>query len=134
MKKLVPLTLVALTAGCMAEPPPERYSARTESRLAAELAGRTAGPPRSCVPSRDLAGNRSAGEGAFIFSTRSRNLLYVNRPPAGCPELRPGTALRTRTTGTQLCRGDIVDVFDPLTGFSSGACSLGDFEPYRRVR
>ena len=134
MKKLVPLALAVVTAGCMAEPPPERYSARAESRLGPELAGRTAGPPRNCVPSRDLLGNRSAGEGAFIFSTRSRNLIYVNRPPGGCPEIRPGMALRTRTTGTQLCRGDIVEVFDPVMGFGRGGCSLGEFQPYRRGR
>ena len=134
MKKLVPLTLAVLTTGCMAEPPPERYSARTEAGLARELAGRTAGPPRNCIPSRDLLGNRSVGEGAVIFSTRSRKLIYVNRPPAGCPEIRPGMALRTRTTGTQLCRGDIVEVFDPVMGFGRGACSLGDFQPYRRAR
>jgi hypothetical protein len=61
-------------------------------------------------------------------------MIYVNRPAGGCPELRVGYALKTRTTSSQLCRGDIVEVFDPLNGFSSGACALGDFTPYRRLR
>ena len=133
MKKLLALSLVPLAAGCMAEAPPAQMSARSETQLAEAIEGRVAGEPRSCVPSRDLLGNRSAGEGAFIFNTRSSNLIYVNRPPAGCPELR-GDALKTRTTGTQLCRGDIVEVFDPLNGFSRGGCGLGDFVPYRRMR
>jgi hypothetical protein len=133
MKNLLVLPLVALTVGCMAEPPPAQTSARSEMKLAEATEGSTAGAPQSCVSTRDLLGNRSAGEGAFIFSTRNSNLIYVNRPPAGCPELR-GDALKTRTTGTQLCRGDLVEVFDPLTGFSRGGCGLGDFVPYRRLR
>ncbi len=134
MKKLLALSLVALAGGCMADAPPAAVSAETESRLAAEIEGRTAGRPQNCVRSRDLLGNRSAGEGAFIFNTRSRNLIYVNRPPAGCPELRPGLALITRTPSTSLCAGDIVEVFDPLTGFARGSCGLGEFTPYRRMR
>ena len=133
MKKLLVLPLVALTAGCMTEAPPAEMSARSEMKLAEAIEGRTPGEPRSCVSTRDLLGNRSAGEGAFIFNTRSSGMIYVNRPPAGCPELR-GDALKTRTTSTQLCRGDIVEVFDPLTGSSRGGCGLGDFVPYRRLR
>jgi hypothetical protein len=109
-------------------------SAQAQTELAEAIQGRSAGAPQSCVQMRDLRGNRSAGEGAIIFDSPSRNLIYVNRPAAGCPELRMGRALKTRTTTTQLCRGDIVDVFDPATGFSSGSCGLGDFTPYRRLR
>lgn len=134
MKKLIPFPLIAFTAGCMAEAPPARVAAESESRLSAELAGREAGPTVSCVRSQDLGDNRSVGEGALIFEGRTRNVLYVNRPPAGCPELRHGMALKTRTITNRLCRGDIVEVFDPLTGFSRGACGLGDFTPYRRLR
>jgi hypothetical protein len=136
MKKLLSLSLVGLTAGCMMQEPlsPEMH-AQTETLVAEELQGfAPAGPPRSCVRSVDLVGNRSAGEGAVIFRSRSRNLVYVNRPPGGCPIIRPGMALRTQTSGSQLCRGDIAEVFDPLSGFGRGACGLGVFEPYRRLR
>jgi hypothetical protein len=133
MKKIVALSLVTLVAGCMDQRPME-MSAQAQTELAAAIEGRSAGPPQSCVSSRDLRGNRSAGEGAIIFDGPSQNLLFVNRPAAGCPELRMGRALKTRTTGSQLCRGDIVDVFDPVSGFSSGSCALGDFTPYRRLR
>jgi hypothetical protein len=133
MKKIVALSLLPLMAGCMEQRPME-MSARAQTELAAALEGRSAGAPQSCVPSRDLRGNRSAGEGAIIFDSPSRNLIYVNRPAGGCPELRMGDALKTRTTSTRLCAGDIVQVFDPVTGFSSGSCGLGDFTPYRRLR
>jgi hypothetical protein len=133
MKKIIILSAAALTAGCMADPPME-MSAQAQSQLAVALDGRVAGPPRNCVPQRDLRGNRSAGEGAIIFNTQSRDLIYVNRPAGGCPELDFGRALKTRTTSTQLCAGDIAEVFDPVSGVSSGACGLGEFTPYRRVR
>ncbi len=132
MKKIMALSLLPL-AGCMAEPPME-LSAEAQTELAAVTEGREAGPPRSCVPQRDLAGNRSVGDAAIVFQTRSRNLVYVNRPAAGCPEIRSGYALRTRTTINQLCSGDIVEVFDPVSGFSRGSCGLGEFTPYRRMR
>jgi hypothetical protein len=86
------------------------------------------------VQLRNLGGNESAGEGAIIFRTQGRNLLYVNRPPAGCPELDSGRALKLRTTTSQICAGDIVEIFDPVAGFSYGGCGLGEFTPYRRTR
>jgi hypothetical protein len=39
-----------------------------------------------------------------------------------------------RSTNNQLCRGEIVQVFDPVNGIGFGSCSLGSFEPYRRRR
>ena len=133
MKKILTLSLVALTAGCMSERPME-MSAEAQSELASQLGDRVAGPPQTCVSQRHLRGNRSVGEGAIIFRTLSSDLIYVNRPPSGCPEIRQGRALKTRTTGTQLCAGDIVQVFDPVTNIDSGGCALGDFTPYRRAR
>jgi hypothetical protein len=35
---------------------------------------------------------------------------------------------------SQLCRGDIVTVFDPISGVEFGGCSLGEFTPYRATR
>jgi hypothetical protein len=72
MKMLVSLPLALLAAGCTAEREPVEMSAAAQSRLAAELNGRVAGPPQSCVSQRGLRGNRSAGEGAIIFDGPSK--------------------------------------------------------------
>ena len=134
MKTLLALPLVSLTLGCMAERPME-MSAAAQTQLAEELQGRVqAGPPQSCVSTRTLGGNRSVGEGAIIFRTTGSDLVYVNRPPAGCPEIGIGRAIRVRTTTTRLCAGDIAEIFDPIQNIGYGGCGLGEFTPYRRPR
>ena len=135
MKTILALSLAALTAASCAPADPvatAERAERDEMKLAEAIRGRTAGEPVTCVDQRTLRGNRSAGEGAIIFEGPT-SLIYVNRPPAGCPDLSFGRALKTRTIAGRLCRGDIVTVFDPLTGTQFGGCGLGDFVPYRRV-
>lgn len=123
---------LALAAGCAPGEPLETSEA-DRAALDAELRDYAqAGPPVSCVSLRNLRGNRSVGEGAIVFEGLGNQRLWVNRPPAGCPVLRDGRALRTTTTGTQLCRGDIASVFDPVSGIGYGGCGLGDFTPYER--
>lgn len=138
MKRFVILSLAAFAvAGCASNQNPEATAARAAenaTNLETALADRTAQPPTSCVNQRLLGGNRSYGEGVILFEGQSRNMVYVNRPAGGCPELSAGRALKTRTTTGQLCRGDIVTVFDPVSGIDYGSCGLGDFVPYTRVR
>jgi hypothetical protein len=135
MNRIIALTLATLAmAGCANEEALERLDARTDAALAQELRGRVqAGPSVSCVSQRNLRGNRSVGEGAIIFEGPGA-LVYVNRPPAGCPSLNSGRTLITRTTSSQLCAGDIVTVADLTSGSQYGSCGLGEFTPYRRVR
>jgi hypothetical protein len=131
MKKLLAISLASLVAGCMPAEPVE-LGAAEQSELSAVLANRSAGATVNCVSQRDLRNNRSVGENVILFDGPG-NVIYVNRPPAGCPELTPSRALVTRTTSTQLCRGDIATVIDPVNGFGYGGCALGDFTPYRRI-
>ena len=133
MRTFLLLASACLAAGCTTDDPVET-AANDEARLAAELRGyEPAGPPVSCVNMRGLQGNRSAGEGAIVFDG-AVGRKWVNRPPGGCPTLEFGRALRTRTSSSQLCRGDIATVFDPVARIEYGGCGLGDFEPYRRIR
>jgi hypothetical protein len=134
MNKLVFTPLLLVAGACMMQQQPAEMSGQAQSQLAAETASRVAGPPQNCVSQRDLTGNRSIGEGAIVFRTQSSDLIYVNRPPAGCPETGIGGTLVTRTTGAQLCSGDIVTVVDPVNGTSYGSCPLGAFTPFRRMR
>lgn len=140
MKTIILLSVAILVVGCTHTGGPEAgasaqsQAARDEADLAAALGGRTAGPPQGCVTQSELGGTRSFGRGVILFSGRTDEVVYVNRPPAGCPDLGSGRAFRTRTTATQLCRGDIITVFDPVSGMEFGGCGLGEFTPYRKAR
>ncbi|MEA3003274.1 MAG: hypothetical protein QOH81_2062 [Sphingomonadales bacterium] len=135
MKHLALLTCIGLLGACTMDDRPSDRAANDEQKLATILAGyEQAGPPVSCVNNRDLGGNRSVGETAIVFDGPTNSTLWVNRPPAGCPSLDFGRALVTHTTTSQLCRGDIATVYDPVARMSFGSCGLGDFTPYRRVR
>ena len=132
MKHILVLALVGLAAGAVAADEPQMLQ-RDQERLDRMLAGRTAGTPVSCVRQRDLRGNRSFGESVITFEGVG-DTIWVNRPPGGCPTLGPSRALVTRTTSTQLCRGDIVNVVDTVSRFEHGGCGLGEFVPWRRDR
>ena len=132
MKRILGISMLAVAAGCAASAPVQ-LSANEQSRLGEALAGRVAGPAVNCVSQRNLRGNRSIGEGVILFESTG-GVVYVNRPPAGCPSLGFGRTLVTRTTGTQLCRGDTATVVDMSSGMGFGGCALGDFTPYRRTR
>ncbi|MDB5699063.1 MAG: hypothetical protein JWN69_1867 [Alphaproteobacteria bacterium] len=132
MKKLIPAMLVALAAlgGCTVREP--QISPAEQASLDSVLAGRTPRAPVSCVNLRDVHANRGFGEGVILFEGPTKRTVYVNRPPGGCPELNPFRALRVKTTTTQICRGDIVSVFDATSGIDYGSCGLGDFVEYRK--
>ncbi|HVN76056.1 MAG TPA: hypothetical protein VMT19_07040 [Thermoanaerobaculaceae bacterium] len=134
----IALSAAIVIAGC-AHNAPSGVGARAEAAsdeagLAEALAGRTAGPPQECVAMADLGAQRSYGRGVIVFDGRTEDVVYVNRPPVACPGLDAGRALKSATTVTRLCRGDIVTVFDPVGGVGVGSCSLGQFVPYRRTR
>jgi len=107
-------------------------AARDRARAERILEGRTAGQPVSCVSQRLLRGNQSLEDGGILFGGNDP-IVYVNRPPGGCPTLDSGRILITRTPSSQLCRGDIVTVRDSSGGPEIGSCGLGDFTPYRRA-
>ena len=130
MKLFLSFTALTLLAACAQEE--MEPSADARAALSDELRNyEPAGQPVSCVSQRDLRGNRSAGD-AIIF-TGPGDRIWVNRPAGGCPGVGAGRSLVTRTSSTQLCRGDIANVVDLVSGHSGGGCPLGDFVPYRRV-
>ena len=139
MKTIMMLFAAVVAAACTHGGRPEtRVRAQTqaaedEAKLAAALSGRIAGPAQDCVNERDLGGSESYGGRVILFRGPTDDVVYVNRPPAGCPGLDSGRALRVRTPAARLCRGDIATVFDPVSGTDLGGCSLGEFTPYRRT-
>jgi hypothetical protein len=140
MKSIIMLCAAILVVGCTHSGQPvagtgdETQATGHEADLAAALSGRTAGAPQDCVNEGDLGGNKSYGRDVIVFSGRTEEVVYVNRPTGGCGGLDFGRALKITTPAAKLCRGDIVTVFDPVSGVEYGSCSLGEFTPYRRAR
>ncbi len=130
MKKLLATTFALALAACTPAEP-LALTADQESELSAAVEGRTAGRPVDCVSFRDLGSNRSIGEGIVLFTTNTRGIVYVNRPAAGCPDLRNRT-LVVQTPSSRLCRGDIATVVDLPSQTNFGGCALGEFTPYTR--
>lgn len=131
MKAIPVLAAALLAAGCAMEEEALEMSPTEEARLAEALEGRVRGEPQDCVPMRAVRGNRSIGDSAILFEGVG-DTVWVNRPAGGCPSLDFGRSLLITTTMTQLCRGEIVSVIDPVSGTSFGGCGLGEFVPYRR--
>lgn len=122
------LTAMALTGASMPARTP-----KAEAALEKALAGRLPGKPQSCVSIIELQGNRIIDGNTILFEGRGGR-LWRNDPPHGCPGLRPGRAIITRSSLTQHCRGDIFQVLDPPAHMTLGACGFGDFIPYARVK
>jgi hypothetical protein len=132
MKRFALAIVLTSAAGCAMAPPVAERSAEAQQRLAEQLADRVAEPSVACVMQRDLRGNTPIDERTILFNGPG-SLVYVNELRTPCAGLRPWHALRIRTTGTNLCEGELVVAFDPTSGVEYGGCSLGRFTPYRRV-
>lgn len=100
--------------------------------VAKALEGRTAGTPVPCVNLRRMRGFRIIDETAIAYEL-SRSVWLVNFPQGGrCPNMTKDRAIATRTPSNQLCRGDLINIFDPATPIQYGSCALGSFVPYTR--
>jgi hypothetical protein len=123
-------TLIAAAAPALAQSPTPDTAPLTP-KVAAALAGRTAGKPISCVRLRDVRSTQIVDETAIIYKLSARKWL-VNFPDGGCSALRPDRVMVTSTPSTNLCRGDIARIIDPPTPIEYGSCGLGNFVPYTR--
>ncbi len=121
--------VVGLCACATASEPAER-SVKAQSEYDRLLAGKVAGPAEKCLPTRRSNDMTIIDDNTILF--RDGRTVYVNQPLGGCNNLhQSGRALVTHNMGPQLCRGDLATVVDNSSGMSVGACSLGDFVPYR---
>jgi hypothetical protein len=123
--------VVGLCACATASEPAQR-SASAQRQYDNLLAGKVAGKAEKCLPTYRSNDMTIIDDDTILF--RDGRTVYVNKPLGGCMNLnRSGSALVTRNMGPQLCRGDLATVVDNSTGMSLGACSLGDFVPYRKT-
>jgi hypothetical protein len=96
--------------------------------FAKAIAGKVAGTPRNCISVNDTR-ESTTFRNAIVYRVNSK-LSYVNDLDK-CPFLRNDNILVTNVRGSQICRGDIVNMVDRGSGFPSGSCSFGDFIPYQ---
>ena len=123
------LTMLLLLAGCSAN---DMHS-RDRADLAAELAGRTAGPPQDCVSIESTSNIRPVDPQTVVVDRGGT--VYVSHLAGACGNLEPTDTLIVETHGSQYCRGDHFRS-KPFGGSAvpGPICILGDFVPYRRPR
>ena len=127
---LVSLALAGCGVGVANDPVRE---ARAQTEVGRLLAGKVAGPTRSCISRFEAREQRIIDERTIVFSS-GRNRLYRADIPGGCTGLDDhSTIIRRSPTGT-LCSGEIFEVRDSGTQFTRGSCAFGDFTEYRTRR
>ena len=133
MRSIIPILIAAAVGGCAVAPPqPPLVDAKAQTRMAELLAGKVAGPPRSCLPSY-RADTMSVIDDRTIVFRDSPGRVWVMHPLNECNLLSVGPyALMTRSPTSQLCRGEIAQVVDTMSGATVGSCVIGDFIPYVR--
>lgn len=127
-KSLFALTAASLAAaGCMHD----RATAddRGEARLAAMLAGRVAGEPRSCIPAYGASRLQIVDRTAVVYD--AGGTIWVSRP-SDPRSLDTRDVMLVQRTGSQLCKQDVVRMVDRTGGFMTGVIFLDDFVPYTR--
>ena len=126
------LLIAAAIAGCAPVAPPMAQTPQARAHLDQLLAGRAAGPAQSCISRFGSNDMIVIDENTVLF--KSGGTYYRNDfRGQGCSRLgSPGYAMVTKSFGSQLCSGEIVTVSDLHSGSLGGACSFGEFVPYRR--
>lgn len=137
MRTLLLVSMIVLSASSATTDAREARAADRDAAFAADLAktvkGLEPGEPVACITSRSANRSRYLGDRAVAYIA-SRNLVFVNTPRGGCFGLGKGRGLVTRSTTGQLCAGDFAEVRDFYTGIGYGACTLGEFVPYRKAK
>ena len=103
-----------------------------KARTAKLLEGRVAGTPKSCITLPRVDSSQVIDKTAIVY--RDGATLWVNRPRSGAESLNDDDVLVTKTTGSQLCSIDTVQLHDRSSHFWRGFVSLGAFVPYSKVK
>jgi len=103
-----------------------------EAKLEKLLEGRVAGEPQDCLPLTSISSSQVIDKTAIVY--RVGSTLWVNRPRGGANSLDDDDILVTKTSGSQLCSIDTVELRDRSSHMYSGFVSLGEFVPYRRAK
>lgn len=130
--RLIPTLFIAAALAAVPAVSSAREKLAPEDQLAKLLEGRVAGEPQDCVPLTSLGSSQVIDKTAIVY--RSGSTLWVNRPDGGASSLDDDDVLVLKTSGSQLCSIDTIELHDRSTHMYSGFVSLGKFVPYRRVK
>lgn len=124
-------TLIATSTIAVAEK--DSYDARSAAKLATALAGRAPGKPVDCIDNSRGSDMQVIDDYTILF--REHGTVYVQKPPGGCYGLGNGSyTLVTRINATnRLCRGQIGELVDRVSGYGYGSCVFSEFVPYRKA-
>jgi hypothetical protein len=123
MRRLLLIGLIGLM-GC------SRPAVPAGADLAQAIAGRSAGPPQSCVQIESSSNLHAIDEATIGYG--SGRTIYVNRLPGGCPGLRDLSTIIIEAHGSEYCRGDRFRSVELGQGIPGPTCILQDWVPYRR--
>ena len=130
-KHLAMLAVIAAAAGMVAVPLEAKPRQSGEERLAKMLDGRTAGAPQNCIFTPGNSNLTVIDKTAIVY--RSGGKLWVNRT-ANPEDIDDDDILVIRrSSGSSLCRQDMITLTDRTSGMFSGALFLGDFVPYEKA-
>ena len=129
MRRLIPAILAAVALAV--SPAVAAKEKRTpDEQLAKLLEGRVAGTPRDCISLPSIDSSQIIDKTAIVY--RVGDTLWVNRPK-NADSLDDDDVLVTKTTTSQLCSIDTVELHDRSSHMYNGFVSLGEFTPYRRA-
>ena len=126
MRSLIGIApVVALALASCTQPP-----APPGAAFAQAVAGRVAGPPRSCI-------SPFGSDHVYVIDPQTiaygyGKTLYVNRLGAPCPGVDQTNILITETYGGMHCRGDRIRGAEPGAIIPGPVCILNDWVPYTK--
>jgi hypothetical protein len=132
MRGIALLLLAATLASCTTSGPEAGQPTPDKAQeLATLLAGKTAGPPTSCLPPYNSNDQRIIDGRTLAYRVGTRT-TYLMRLSEGCNLLGTGNyALLSRQIGgLGMCQGDIVSVVDLLNHMTVGSCAIESITPY----
>jgi hypothetical protein len=127
MRALMLLSVTALAvAGCTRPAEPAG-----NAMLAQELAGRVAGPAKSCINSHQSANLRVIDSQTLAYDDGPT--LWVTHLGAACPGMATlSTVIVEPQLGGQYCRGDHIRGLEQGAIIPGPTCFIGAWVPYRR--
>jgi hypothetical protein len=119
------LVIAAMMLSSCAAPP-----APIAQRPLTELAGRTAGAPKDCLPVKSTEGVHFASDRTTLVYGSGKT-IWVNALGPNCPFGLNDIPI-FEPTASSYCRGDIVRSVDRDSHIAGPSCVLGEFIPYTR--